>query len=178
MPADRDQRRRIITPPKGVTPPAGQRTEEQPESWEDAGHETPMPVDPVESLHVIGRRVKATVQNSQATLDEMSKLRGELDQMREAGGRREGKLEQVLAAYAEERKERQKYTDVGVAAYQAGIDVEVKRALAKIELDKNQAAATIVAGAERAAYWRAIGIKVLAGVAIAWGALMTYLHSR
>lgn len=136
------------------------------ESWEDG--ETPPPVDPSESLHVIGRRVKVTARNAQATLDEIGKLRGELDQMREAGGRREGKLEQVLTTLAEERKERQQYTSVGVSAYAAAAELEVKRALAKLELEKAQAAAVIAANAEQTAYRRGLVLKIFAGIGAAW----------
>jgi len=153
---DRD-RRRVIPPPAG--------TATAPESWED---ETPLPVDPVESLHVIGRRVKVTAKNAQATLDEIGKLRGELDQMREAGARREGMVAEIKAQLDEERKERRAYTSVGVTAYAAAAELEVKRALAKLELEKAQAAAVITANAEQTAYRRGLVLKICAGIGAVW----------
>jgi len=171
MPDERD-RRRLITPPAGV------REQTAPESWEGPGNETPAPQDPTDALHVISRRVKITAQSAQATLDEIGKLRGELDEMRQAGARREGTLEEIKAQLEEERKERRLYTAVGVSAYQASVDTEVKRALAKIELEKAQAAATIVAQTERAAYWRAVGLKVLAAIAVLWIAFRELVLTR
>jgi hypothetical protein len=156
-----------------ITPPAG--TAIAPETWED---ETPTPVDPVASLHVIGRRVKITARNAQATLDELGKLRSELDEARAAGARREGKLEQVLATLEGERKERQQYTAVSVSAYQAAAEIEVKRALARIELERNQAAAVITANAEQTAYRRGLVLKIVAGIGAVWVVISAILLAK
>jgi len=183
---DRD-RRRIITPPAGV------RVQTAPESWEGGDSHTPPPVDgptdPADTLDRINRRVKLTARTSQSTLDTVGEMRRAFDgqvasltqdlyKARAESAANGGKLDILLSVLEAERKERQQFTQISAAAYQAGVDVERARDMSQIDLERTTALSVITERKERALYRRQILLKVLAGIATLWGTIATIVLAR
>lgn len=166
MPDERD-RRRLITPPPGVRAQTASQTAS--ESWE--GHDSYTPVGDVDAdgaLERMGRRVKQTAQNSVTTLDRVASLEAKVESI----------VPMLMDALKAEREERQRYTAVSVASFQADMELDRSRAMAALEMERNAAQAGIESRKAAAEYRRQLGLKILAGVAAVWALVSTIVLAR
>lgn len=184
-----DGRHRIRTPlPRSRTPAVPE------EILDDV---TPPPSgDPTDALDRIGRNVRLTAKQAQATVDRVDGLRHEMgsrltrveariDQVaddvahgREVGARNEGKLDTLIDVLDAERKSRAQYEAAAAAALTASTEVTRSRALSMIESEASDRAAQRTERAESHRHWRAIALRILAGVATVWAAVSAYLLAR
>lgn len=201
-----DGRHRSRTPPRGVRPPA--RAPSVPDTFEDlTPPPTEPPEDPAHALTRIGRRVRLTAENSQATLDRVDDLRRDLEarfarvesrivqlvdgvaSAREAGAMNTGKLDALMDVLDAERQSRAQYEAAAAAALAATTEVTRSRALSQIEAEASDRAAERTertestrhsreVTTERVRAHREIVLRIFAGIAAVWAALSAYLLAR
>lgn len=158
---------------------------------------TPPPSgDPSDALDRIGHNVRLTARNAQATVDRVDGLRQEIgsrlarveariDQVaddvshgRETAARNEGKLDALIDVIDAERKSRAQYETAAAAALAASTEVTRSRALSQIEAEASDRAAQRTELTESHRHWRAIALRILAGIGAVWAAVSAYLLSR
>ena len=118
MPDDRD-RRRIITPPKGVRAQTA-----DPVSWED--EHTPVEATPIVQLAWRSKRHS----------ERLKALGEHVGDLRETSGKIEGKLDILVESWRQDREERKQSQMMRLTAFQAEVEVDKTAKLAEIAIEK------------------------------------------
>src|SRR5262245_34328605 len=167
---DRD-RRRARTPPRGV------RQQTAPETWD--GDVTPLPSDPREALEKVDRRIKQsgtqTVDRVDAVRTElhadirgvMSKVDGLVASLMSVSSQTAEMAGQVKILVGDREVDRQERSVLRAETVRAELEIRKTTELAEVDERKKS-------GEHR----RAVALKVLAGIAVAWGTLSAALLSR
>lgn len=178
---DRD-RRRARTPPRGVRQ---QTAPEVSETWDE--DVTPLPTDPREALEKMDRRIK---QSGTTTVDRVDAVRAELrndirDVMHKVDGLVASLLSvstqtsemvgQVKILVGDREADRQERSTLRVETVRSELEIRKTTELADAELARERERARIEEDKKRKDHLRAVAIKVLAGVGVAWGTLSAAL---